>query len=99
MTESLEKEAEEHDRNMGIANNLFTIFVELSQNMMNYSKSKDEDCTKVVPGGLIIVSKDMENYYVHSQNIVSIEDKEKIEPKLIEIQGLDRDGLKKRYRE
>ena len=32
-------------------------------------------------------------------SMIEIEDKEKIEPKLIEIQGLDKAGIKKRYRE
>jgi hypothetical protein len=42
--------------------------------------------------------KDM-NYHIHSRNIVSLEDKNHMEPKLKEIQSLDRDGIKKRYRE
>jgi len=101
MTEALEKEAEVNEINMGISSNLFTIFIELAQNMMNYSKSSHEDCRDIVPGGLIVVSrsKDFEQYYIHSQNIVSIDDKEKIEPKLIEIQSLDREGIKQRYKE
>ena len=101
MTEALEKETESNDISMGISNNLFTIFIELSQNMMNYSKSKNEDCREITPGGLIVVSKDVknENYHIHSQNIISIEDKEKIEPKLLEIQSLDKDGIKERYKE
>ena len=100
MTEALEKEAEESEISMGISNNIFTIFIELSQNMMNYSKTKDKTNRDIAPHGLIFVSKDDEgNYFVDSQNIISIEDKNKIEPKLIEIQSLDRDGIKKRYRE
>ena len=100
MTEALEKEAEANDVSMGISSNIFTIFIELSQNMMNYSKSKDPECREIEPGGLIIVSKDKEgNYYINSQNIVSIEDKEKMEPKLVEVTTLDRDAIKKRYKE
>lgn len=98
MTEALEKEAEENGINMSISNNLFTIFIELSQNMMNYSKSLNAESNKAQ--GLILVSKDANfNYHIHSQNIVSLTDKEKIEPKLLEIQSLDKDGIKKRYRE
>jgi hypothetical protein len=98
MTEALEKEAESNGINMSVSNNIFTIFIELSQNMMNYSKSLDKDSNK--SQGLILVSKDSQyNYHIHSQNIVSLEDKEKIEPKLLEIQSLDKDGIKKRYRE
>jgi hypothetical protein len=101
MTEALEKEAEYSEISMGISNNIFTIFIELSQNMMNYSKSKDENCREITPGGLIVVSKDINNekYYIHSQNIISIDDKEKIEPKLIEIESLDKNGIKERYKE
>ena len=98
MTEALEKEAEEHGINMSVSNNMFTIFIELSQNMMNYSKTLNADTIR--SQGLILVSKDSEyNYHIHSQNIISKEDKEKIEPKLLEIQSLDKEGIKKRYRE
>ena len=98
MTEALEKEAEEHDIDMTASNNIFTIFIELSQNMMNYSKTLGN--SKQRAQGLILVSRDTDcNYSIHSQNIVSLADKEKIEPKLLEIQSLDKDGIKKRYRE
>ncbi len=98
MTEALEKEAISNDINMTVSNNIFTIFIELSQNMMNYSKKLKNDSIR--PQGLILVSKDNNyNYHIHSQNIVSLLDKEKIESKLLEIQSLDKDGIKKRYRE
>ena len=98
MTEALEKEAEDNGIGMSVSNNIFTIFIELSQNMMNYSKSIDANTKK--SQGLILVSKDQKyNYYIHSQNIISTEDKENIEPKLLEISSLDKDGIKKKYRE
>lgn len=100
MTEALEKEAEYHDLNMGVSNNIFTIFIELSQNVMNYSKSKNINCKEVKAEGLIVVGKDEPgNYYIHSQNIVAIEDKNKIEPKLKDIMTLSREEIKKKYRE
>lgn len=98
MTEALEQEAEQNELNMGDANNIFTIFIELSQNMMNYSKNKDKNEFK--SEGLILVGKDEDdNYYVHSQNIVAAADKEKMEPKLETIGQLSRDEIKKTYRE
>ena len=100
MTEALEKEAEANGINMTASNNIFTIFIELSQNMMNYSKTINDDDKSPRSQGLILVSKDQKfNYHIHSQNIVSLEDKNKVEPKLLEIQSLDKDGIKKRYRE
>jgi hypothetical protein len=101
MTEALEKETESNDISMGASSNIFTVFVELSQNIMNYSKSANADDNSLKSQGLIIVfrSPDNSEYYINSQNIISLEDKEKIEPKLLEIQSLDKDGIKKRYRE
>jgi hypothetical protein len=100
MTEALEKEAELNDIDMGISSNIFTIFIELSQNMMNYSKTIEANSRVVEPGGLIIVSRDFDgNYQIDSQNVLSIDDKEKIEPKLLDINSLDREGIRKKYKE
>ncbi|MGB5866489.1 MAG: SiaB family protein kinase [Arcobacteraceae bacterium] len=100
MTEALEREAENNDLNMGDSSNIFTIFIELAQNMMNYSKNKAKDNNELKSEGLIIVGKDTKsNYYIHSQNVVGKEDKEKIEPKLEEILTLNKDEIKKMYRE
>lgn len=100
MTEALEKEAEASDVSMGISSNIFTIFIELSQNMMNYSKSSELNNNNIEPGGLIVVSKDNEgNYYINSQNIISDDDKAIMEPKLLEVTTLNRDDIKKRYKE
>ena len=86
--------------NIGILGNISTMAIELTQNMMKYSKSKDTVCRDIRPAGLIYVEKtDDDKYYLRSKNIISIEDKDKIEPKLLEIQALDQDGVKKRYRE
>jgi hypothetical protein len=98
MTDALEREAENSELSMKISNNIFTIFIELAQNMMNYSKkvsSEDFD-----PKGLILVGKNSNgNYYVLSQNILDEKDKQKIEPKLKIIKKSTKDELKKLYRE
>jgi len=100
MTEALEKESEDQNLGLSEANNLFTIFIELSQNMMNYSKSKKEINESFDPKGLIMVGKTENNeYYVFSQNILDKSDQSKIVPKLEEIKGMQIDDIKKRYRE
>ena len=86
--------------NIGIMGTVSTITIEYCQNMMNYSKNEDIDSRQIVPAGTIEVQYINDEYYdIIATNIVSKEDKEKIEPKLIEIQGLDKQGIKKRYRE
>ncbi len=88
-------------QNMGVMGTLSTITIEYCQNMMNYSKGiRVEDGNKIIPAGAIEVLYHSNKYYeIIASNIVSIEDKEKIEPKLLEIQFLDKVGIKKRYRE
>ncbi|MEA3498107.1 MAG: SiaB family protein kinase, partial [Campylobacterota bacterium] len=86
--------------NMGMMGTVSTITIEYCQNMMNYSKNEDIGSRQIVPAGEIEVQYINDEYYeIMATNIVSTEDKQKIEPKLIEIQGLDKAGIKKRYRE
>jgi PAS domain S-box-containing protein len=86
--------------NISTVANLSTVVIELTQNMMKYSKSHDTHCKDIRPAGQIEILKNKEDeYIVKSKNIVSVEDKNKIEPKLIEILTLDSQALRKRYRE
>ena len=67
---------------------------------MNYSKDDKINSRDIVPAGAIEVQYVDKSYYeIISNNIISIDDKQKIEPKLIEIQTLDKAGIKKRYKE
>lgn len=98
MTEVLEKEVEEAELSMKISSNIFVVFIELSQNIMNYSK-KLKSSNSFDPKGLILVGKKDDHYFVESKNIISIEDKNKIESKLKNIQTLSQDEIKKLYKE
>jgi hypothetical protein len=101
MTEALEKETEANELSMSASNNIFTVFIELAQNMMNYSKSISDKDDPSSSESLIMVSRDKTNwnYYIESQNIISVQDKELIEEKLQFIQTLNKDEIKKQYRE
>ncbi len=90
---------EDKIEHMGLMGKVATVSVELSQNMMTYSKSKYPSCHKVVPSGLLEISSNDLVYTIKSTNIIGLLDKEKIEPKLKEIQSLDASGIKKRYKE
>jgi len=100
ITESLEREAEHYHLNSGFASNIFTIFIELAQNMMNYSKSLDISKKSNKSEGIIIVGKESDNiFYIDSQNMVSEKDKNMLEKKLKELKLLDHQAIKKKYRE
>lgn len=100
ITDALEKEATSSDLSMKVANNIFTIFIELAQNIMNYAKSRKEE-----PGfdskGLIVVGTDKQEscYFIISRNIVDAADKEKIESRLSMAEGKDKEELRSLYRE
>ncbi len=100
MTEALEKETETAAINMKTANNIYTIFIELSQNMMTYSLSPEEGEQRSDANGLILVGKQQDDsYYLLSQNVMGLEGKEKLEKKLQGILETDLAGIKKLYRE
>ena len=97
MTEVLEKEVSETNLSMKISHNIYIVFIELAQNIMNYSKKLKDD-ENFDPKGLIYVGKQDDDYFVTSQNIISNKDKDKLEPILQHIQTLSNDEIKQLYR-
>lgn len=99
MTEAIEKENESNSLGMTHSISVFTIFIELAQNMMNYTKKIIKDGEEFDPKGMIMVGNKNDQYYILSRNVISLEDRQKIEPKLEAIQATDRAGIKKLYKE
>ncbi|NPA87343.1 MAG: hypothetical protein GXO01_01435 [Epsilonproteobacteria bacterium] len=97
MTEALEKEAQKSLLSKKLSHNIFIVFIELSQNLMNYSKKVSHEFD---PKGLILVGKnENDGYFVYSQNIVKKEDAQKLEKILKKIIDMPKEELKKIYRE
>ena len=82
---------------MKLSHNIYIVFIELAQNIMNYSK-KLKDNNGFDPKGLIYVGKKNNHYFVTSQNIISKDDKEKLEDILSHIKKLSLDEIKQLYR-
>ncbi len=85
--------------NMGMMGKIATVAIELSQNMMTYSKSIDLDSDDIMPFGSIEITTADDIFYIKSKNIINSNDKNTIEPKLEEIKSLDASGIKKKYKE
>jgi len=98
MTEALEKETQTHELSTKTANHIFVIFIELAQNIMNYSKMPHDDIL-FDPKGLIFVGKKEDHYRVCSQNIISASDKAQLEPKLEKIIHASPEEIKQYYKE
>lgn len=101
LTEALERGVEGDAINKKTSINIFTVFIEVAQNIMNYSALRNDGTNGVFDTrGMIVVGKDTDDkYYVLSQNIIAPGDKEKLEPKLIEVINSDKETIKKLYRE
>jgi len=101
MTDALEKEAESKDLSKRVSNNIFSIFIELAQNMMNYANSKLKSDMDYYSKAFVIVGiNPQENqYYILSRNMIDPTDRKIIEDRLSDLKGLNKEQLRKLYRE
>ncbi len=93
----LEKNQEFSELGLGFSSDIFTVFVEVAQNMMFYGRRHPE----LQSGeGIIVIGRDAEgNYYVHSRNTITADDKTLIGDKLNTIQSMNRDEIRQMYRQ
>lgn len=79
----------------------FAIFIELSQNIQNYSAVKentDKDC-KIANSGIANIGKTNGRYFVWAGNIIENSDAAPLKEKLDYLLTLDKPELKKLYKE
>jgi len=81
--------------------NVFSIFIEQTQNIKNYSASKSR-CPigeKIANSGIVTIGKSEYGYFVSSGNIMDSKDAYALTAKLDIVSALDKIGLKKLYKE
>ena len=98
MTEALSVEALDNNLKMNISNNILVVFIELSQNIMNYSKHLAK-LESFKPEGLVVASKTDDKYFVESVNIVSAKDKVNISKTLSTIKLMTKSDIRSKYKE
>jgi len=100
MIDSLEHEQEFSDIPRGTAHNIFTIFIEVTQNIIKYAKSELLKQTSYKSNGLIVIGKTKENqYFIHSQNLVAKKDVDLITKRIEMVKKLTPEEIKQKYRE
>jgi len=100
MVEALEQEKDIGDIPKEMSHSIFTVLIEMTQNIMKYSKNDYQDENSFKSNGLILVAKhNKDNFYVHSQNIITKEDTKRIKRRIDDIKSLDEMAIKLKYRE
>lgn len=77
---------------------LFSVFIELMQNIAYYSKDKVKIGDKSVGRGIILVKELKRGYSIMAGNIINLQDKSKIENKISYINSLNCEELKQLYK-
>ena len=97
--EALEEEKEISNISKKTSHHIFTVLIEMTQNIIKHSKNKSGNENKFNSNSLILLGKDDDNFYVHSENIVTVENKNKIEEKIENIKKLTKDEINYKYKE
>jgi hypothetical protein len=100
MLETIEHKLKDDDISKGLLAHVSIIFIELCQNMINYSKDDIQGSKEFNPYGFIGMYKSLDSSYIlSSKNIISMNDKKRILTRLLDINTLDKDEVKERYKE
>ncbi|MBW5449370.1 hypothetical protein GE107_25415 [Cohnella sp. CFH 77786] len=80
---------------------IFSIFIELTQNIKNYCtcKSSSPAALRISDSSIVTIGKNGQGSYVGSGNLVENEDAEGLVARVEQIVKLDKDGLKQLYKE
>lgn len=81
--------------------NVFSVFIEQTQNIKNYSVKKAGSLLgeRIANSGIVAIGKSETGYFVTSGNLVENGDMPALTAKLEEIISLDKSGLKKLYKD
>lgn len=81
--------------------NVFSVFIEQTQNIRNYSFIKEGSLLgdRIANSGIVAIGKSEDGYFVSSGNLIECSDVPSLTSKLELILPLDKIGLKKLYKE
>jgi hypothetical protein len=100
--ETIKRKLEMEDADLTTTKRVFSIFVEQMQNVIRYSAEKitqKSENNNELRYGLIAIGNDVEGIIVHCGNLILNEDVEKMKVRVNELDGKDKDQLKKLYKQ
>ena len=98
---AIRKYMESEEQSKSDVFNVLSIFIEQSQNIKNYIFSKEgSDCfDEIVNSSVIVIGKEEKGYFICSVNLIFNFDQDRLTEKLERIKNLNKDELKKLYKE
>ncbi|MBF0289898.1 MAG: hypothetical protein HQM14_18950 [SAR324 cluster bacterium] len=102
IAETIENKLEGEGIDKKTIKNLFTIFVEMAQNLISYSSDRKENESQILESiGIILIGFDQEKekYFVKSGNNVKQEHTSNMIDRIRKVQSMNKDELKEYYRE
>ena len=99
--EAVKKHMESENRPQNNIFNVFAIFIEQTQNVKNYSSSKEKSpyYDRIANSGFTCIGKSEEGYFISSGNLIEECDIQTLIDKLELIKDMNKDELKKLYKE
>lgn len=97
----LKHKMELEDEKMTVTQKVFGIFVEQVQNIMNYSVERriDDTVNREMPSGIMVLGKKNSNYFTLCGNLIENDSKTNLQNWLEKITHMDKEELKKLYKE
>jgi hypothetical protein len=99
--ETLRQKMTLEETSTSVTQKVFSIFVELMQNVINYSAEKGaagED-EQDLSFGILLIGKHDSHFYIKCGNYITQDQKKPLTEKLSKIQHMNKDELKKYYKE
>ncbi|SDG44474.1 SiaB family protein kinase [Desulfosporosinus hippei] len=99
--EAIMEHMKAEDRPRNDIYNVFAIFVEITHNIKKYALSQlgSDFYDQIYNSGIVTIGRNEEGYFICSGNLVKKTDAEKLANALDSVIPLDKDQLKKRYKE
>lgn len=99
--QAVKKYLETEDRPMNQIFNVFSIFIEQTQNIKNYNAGKEGSAAygELSASAIVTIGKAEDSYFVSSGNLVEDADIARLAETIDAVAGLDKDGLKRLYKE
>jgi hypothetical protein len=99
--EAIKKRMENEDKSKNDIYNVFSIFIEQTQNIKNYVAAKEggQMYEQISNSSIVCIGKAEDRYFIWSGNVIENPDIQPLREKLVLVSGLSKEELKKIYKE